>query len=145
MRYWGLLAGKGLLAFLVLQGLWAWMEGALKPQPERWFGRLMDPLGTDVWWTLAVFAYWLLAAGLCAVALLDQKYRCRTCARRLRMPVETGSWANMTLLGRPSTEYICAYGHGKLRVANVEFDGRVPARWREYGEWWHEIFRKDSQ
>ena len=32
------------------------------------------------------------------------------------MPIETGSWTNSFLRGRPRLEYICIYGHGTLKV-----------------------------
>ena len=54
--------------------------------------------------------------GVLYLVVWDQRYRCRTCLRRLRMPVFAGSWPNMFLKGQPRMEYICTYGHGTLKV-----------------------------
>jgi hypothetical protein len=63
----------------------------------------------------ALMGWFLLCAGALYVIVRDQRYRCRVCLRRLRMPVETGSRGFMLQLGRPRTEYICLYGHGTLK------------------------------
>ncbi len=60
--------------------------------------------------------YFLACFGVLHLIVWDQRYRCRTCLRRLRMPVSAGSWPNMLLFGQPRTEYICLYGHGTLKV-----------------------------
>ena len=78
--------------------------------------------------------------GLFYLAIWDQKYRCRTCLRRLRMPVETGSYGYMLQLGRPQIEYICAYGHGKLNVDEVQISGATLPEWTEQGDMWAELF-----
>jgi hypothetical protein len=56
----------------------------------------------------------------------DQRYRCRSCLRRLRMPVSAGSWPNMLLFGQPRTEYICLYGHGTLKVPEFRVMKKSP-------------------
>ena len=115
MRYWALLRGEswlpsrprcyGLLALLN----WIWppepkfyqlCAAALRIRPgipwRSWSGSCCAPArSTSCIW--------------------DQRYRCRVCLRRLRMPVETGSWSRMLQFGRPRIEYICPYGHGTLR------------------------------
>ncbi|HBY62178.1 MAG TPA: hypothetical protein DEH78_20350 [Solibacterales bacterium] len=84
------------------------------------------------------------AALLLAAVVLDQKYRCRTCLRRLRMPVMAGSWPNSFLRGAPRTEYICPYGHGTLRVPELQIAGRENSRWRENEDLWTELERQDT-
>ena len=75
-----------------------------------------------------LMVWFLLAAGTLYLIIRDQRYRCRVCLRRLRMPVETGSRGLMLQLGRPRTEYICLYGHGTLKeedTATSVLDGPV--------------------
>lgn len=90
-----------------------------------------------------LLGFWILPMvwiGLVVLAWHDQRYRCRTCARQLRMPVNDGSYGTL-LLDHPGTEWVCPYGHGKLRVEVWVADKRSPA-WREYGEFWEELFRR---
>jgi hypothetical protein len=68
----------------------------------------------------------------------DQRYRCRTCLRRLRMPMATGSWKNMMFLGQPRTEYICVYGHGTLKVPELQLTGE-PSDWQPHDDIWKEL------
>ena len=70
----------------------------------------------------------------------DQRYRCRVCLRRLRMPVETGSWGRMLQFGRPRVEYICPYGHGTLRTDEVQISGLATPEWTpQSGDIWEEL------
>lgn len=94
----------------------------------------------DLVYTTLVGVWFLFATGLFYLAVWDQRYRCRTCLRRLRMPVETGSWGYMLQLGRPQIEYICPYGHGKLNVDEVQISGAVAPEWTEQGDIWEELF-----
>lgn len=78
-----------------------------------------------------LMVWFLLCAGTLYVIVRDQRYRCRVCLRRLRMPVKTGSRGFMLQLGRPRTEYICPYGHGTLKeedTATSVLDGPVWTR-----------------
>ena len=59
----------------------------------------ISPFGTDLGYTTAFLGLWLVTVGLVYLALRDQRMRCRTCARRLRMPVSSGRW-NHILMGR---------------------------------------------
>jgi hypothetical protein len=94
----------------------------------------------DLAYTTLLGVWFLFAYGLFYLAIWDQRYRCRTCLRRLRMPIETGSWGHMLQLGRPQIEYICAYGHGKLNVAEIQISGTVAPEWTEQGDIWTELF-----
>ena len=94
----------------------------------------------DLTYTSLAGVWFLFSYGLFYLAFQDQRYRCRTCLRRLRMPVETGSWGYMLQLGRPRIEYICAYGHGKLNIEEIQFPGKVPPAWTEHGDIWSELF-----
>ncbi len=94
----------------------------------------------DLPYTTLVGVWFLFAYGLFYLAIWDQRYRCRTCLRRLRMPIETGSWGYMLQLGRPQIEYICPYGHGKLNVEEIQISGAVSPEWTEQGDIWQELF-----
>jgi hypothetical protein len=84
---------------------------------------------TRLWFNVAMMGWFLLAAGFAYLIVWDQRYRCRTCLRRLRMPIETGSWGRMLLLGRPRIEYICPYGHGTLKEDELQISGRATPEW----------------
>ena len=60
------------------------------------------------------------------------------------MPIETGSWGYMLQLGRPRIEYICAYGHGKLNVEELQISGTVSPEWTQQGDIWAELFAESK-
>ncbi len=91
-------------------------------------------------YTTLVGVWFLFSYGLFYLVFWDQRYRCRTCLRKLRMPIETGSWGYMLQLGRPQIEYICPYGHGKLNVEELQISGKVQPEWTEHGNMWDELF-----
>src|SRR5947207_14647730 len=90
MRYWGFLAGKlvvsgGVLAACLwcLNLLWNPPTPFLHVSPY-WFAR-------DLVYTSVVGLWFLFGCGLLTLCVIDQRYRCRVCLRRLRMPIKTGS------------------------------------------------------
>src|SRR5689334_20330214 len=98
MRYWGYFAGKIVAAGGTLWGLlallnWKW------PSAPPFYGYIPPRFGYDLGYTLAVMLWFLLSTGAVYAIIWDQRYRCRVCLRRLRMPVETGSWSYMLQLG----------------------------------------------
>ena len=95
--------------------------------------------GYDLLYTSLAGLVFLFGYSLFYLAILDQRYRCRVCLRRLRMPVETGSWSRMLQLGRPRIEYICTYGHGKLNVEELQFTGPEQPEWTGHGDLWAEL------
>src|SRR5271155_1502577 len=113
MKYWGYLLAKLVVAGLFLGALWYGVR-ALLPKHVVYLYSQTDPFGHDLGYTAVMMLYFLVCAGALAVIVWDQRYRCRTCLRRLRMPVAAGSWPNMLLIGEPRMEYICFYGHGTL-------------------------------
>jgi hypothetical protein len=147
MRYWGLLAGKlgiaGAVSYGVLRAINSYWSSPL------WFhGVRIARFGVDLAFTMAVGFWFLLSVGLIYLCVLDQRYRCRVCLRRLRMPIETGSWGRMLQLGRPRIEYICAYGHGTLKEEELQISGMDNAEWTESGDMWEELCAaasKDSE
>jgi hypothetical protein len=141
MRYWGVLAAKLAASSVLLGCLW-WGITWLLPPPHLYRGQF---LGFDLSWTLAAGLVFMLSSALVYVTILDQRYRCRVCARRLRMPVASGSWGQMLQLGRPRIEYICPYGHGTLRVAELQISGLEPAEWERNGDMWEELLSADKK
>lgn len=92
----------------------------------------LNPLNDGIsrlWFNLAMMAWFVLAAGTVYLIVWDQQHRCRTCLRRLRMPIQTGSWGRMLLLGRPRIESICPYGHGTLKEDELQISGRANPEW----------------
>ena len=139
MKYWAYLAVKLSCAGLLL---WAVLRVLLRvaPQPATFMRvKPSNPFAFDLGFTFLMLLYWLFAAGVIWAVIWDQRYRCRTCLRRLRMPIHTGSWTHV-LLGAPRTEYICTYGHGTLKVAELQITGRQNPDWEPHEDMWKELF-----
>lgn len=137
MKYWALLVLKLVGVVWAVRGLWLGVKAILPP--PRPFLYIGQPFGRDLVWTLAAGLCFLVGCGLLYAAWLDQRYRCRVCLRRLRMPVETGSWSSMLQFGRPRIEYICPYGHGTLKVPEVQLAGPEHPDWKENQDLWREL------
>ena len=146
MRYWAYLCAKLAVAgaFLrVVHGLISFYT----PQPQTYMysyhGHMVrfrtDPVTQDLNVTFIWLLYTLLVAGVLWLIVWDQRYRCRTCLRRLRMPILTGSWTHV-LFGAPRTEYICPYGHGTLKVAELQITGHQNPDWEPHEDIWKELY-----
>ena len=142
MKYWAYLVAKLALAGVFLYGLSRTLA-YLIPAPAPLFNVVKEPFGHDLLYTLIVFVYALVSAGVVWLAVWDQRYRCRTCLRRLRMPILTGNWTHI-LLGRPRTEYICPFGHGTLRVDEVQITGHQIPDWQPHEDMWKELVSLDD-
>ncbi len=129
MRYWAYFVAKVLVAATILLVLRKAI--ALFFFPHAIFTH-------DLNYTFAMLALGLLAAGVLWLIVWDQRYRCRTCLRRVRMPVPMGSWTHVLLVGTPRTEYICPYGHGTLKVADLQITGQNPD-WQPHRDIWTEL------
>jgi hypothetical protein len=138
MRYWGFLDGKLAVSAAVSYGLLMAIN-SLWAAPLWFFNVRTTRFGFDLAYTLVTGIWFLAAAGLLYLCILDQRYRCRVCLRRLRMPVETGSWSRMLLLGRPRIEYICPYGHGTLKEEELQISGLDNPEWTQSGDMWDEL------
>jgi hypothetical protein len=112
-----------------------------KPAPLHYRGTVgpRDPFGTDLGYTFVMLAFSLVAVGVLWAVIWDQRYRCRTCLRRLRMPIQTGSWTHSFLIGRPQIEYICLYGHGTLKVEELQITGHTEPDWEPHEDMWKEL------
>ncbi len=138
-RYWGFLLGK-LVAATLLAALVLWILNLFWMPRAAWFHLNRRQFIYDLGYTTLAGAWFLITYGLYYLAFWDQRYRCRTCLRRLLMPVETGSWSYMLQMGRPQVEYICPYGHGTLNIDEVQITGNVTPGWTENGDMWSELF-----
>ena len=139
MRYWSYLALKILIVVSLTYGLLAAVV-LFFPEP------LVSRFGTqpmflhDMPFTFAIFGVFLFGSGLLHAAIWDQRRRCRTCLHRLIMPIPTGSWGNMLTFGRPQIEWICPYGHGTLRIPELQITGSELPDWEPHDEdIWQEL------
>lgn len=80
----------------------------------------------------------LLSCGVVYWSLADQSVRCRSCLRRLRMPVTRGSWASL-VIDRPAINYICPFGHGELYVPGTRLLPLDAMTWTDRGDMWREL------
>ena len=138
MRYWAFFVSKLFVAaalsfalFTALQRFWPAQQQFAYEYPPRF--------AHDLGYTLGIGLWFLLSCGMVYAAIWDQRYRCRVCLRRLRMPIETGSWSRMLQFGRPEIEYICTYGHGRLNVAEVQISGSEIPEWTPQTDMWKEL------
>jgi hypothetical protein len=142
VKYWLYLLAKLSAVAAVTLGLRATLVH-FYPHPEAppaRFGPALEPFLHDMLYTFLIFGIGLMAAGLFYLAIWDQKRRCRSCLRRLIMPVATGSWGHIVLFGQPRTEYICPYGHGTLSIAELQIAGRELPDWQPHdGNIWKEL------
>jgi hypothetical protein len=123
MKYWGFLLLKLAAGALLMRFVWRAILLAFRDQ-ARFAG--LAPFGHDLGFTTAMLVFFLACFGVVYLIVWDQRYRCRSCLRRLRMPVSAGSWPNMLLFGQPRTEYICLYGHGTLKVPEFRVMKKSP-------------------
>ena len=136
MKYWLYLFAKLAVAIgvaLLLQVILAGTYPTPAPLPKR-FGPPPALFLHDMLFTFGTLFVWLTGTGLVYLALWDQRRRCRTCLRQLIMPLKTGSWGHMVLIGRPQTEMICPYGHGTLSIDELQITGRQQPDWRPHDE-----------
>ena len=139
MKYWGFFVLKLLATAVIGWVLWEAIHMYWPSSRVNYRGVETSRFGHDLVYTLVLLVYNLILQGLIWLNIWDQRYRCRICLRRLRMPVEQGSWSHMLLSGPPHTEYICTYGHGTLDVPEVPVSGRTV--WKRNEDMWKELFK----
>ena len=144
MKYWGYLCAKLAVAGAVLYYLWRGILLAL-PYPPPFLMVSQPRFAHDLPFTLIAGVYFLFCCGVLYACILEQRYRCRVCLRRLRMPVETGSWGHMLQLGRPSIEYICPFGHGTLKVPEAQISGLEAHDWEAHEDIWTELYSQETK
>jgi len=133
MKYWGYLVAKLLLAAGLLYPIWRLIDRVFAMSKDA-----RPDVVRDLHLNLTMLLFWLFASGIAWLIVWDQKYRCRTCLRRLRMPIQRGGWQHV-LFGAPHTEYICLYGHGTLSVADLQITGRQEPDWAPHEDMWKEL------
>ena len=141
MRYWAYFAAKLGVAAASLYSLLALLNWAWPPsRPSVRYPYVPPRFGYDLGFTLAALVWFLLCTATVYFIIFDQRYRCRVCLRRLRMPIETGSWSRMLQFGRPRIEYICAYGHGTLKEEELQISGLENPEWTPHSDdLWDEL------
>lgn len=141
MKYWSYFCAKLAVAGGLLWAVWLAIMRWI-PEPDTFLyyrvGRLQD-----LRWTLVIFGFALLCVGAAYLIVLDQQHRCRVCLRRLRMPVNEGSWG-YSLLRPPRTESICPFGHGTLDEPEIHLEGTIPTKWKQHGDIWEELERYED-
>jgi hypothetical protein len=142
MKYWAYLIAK-LVAAAGLVYAFGWLINRLLPPQKAYIDGGRFPAHYDLLINIALMLLALFAIGITWLVIWDQRYRCRTCLRRLRMPIQTGSWTHV-LLGAPRTEYICTYGHGTLKVAELQITGRQQPDWEPHEDMWKELFSTED-
>ncbi|MGA3188014.1 MAG: hypothetical protein ABSF22_12965 [Bryobacteraceae bacterium] len=140
MRYWAFLIAKLVVAAGIVFGLGLVLNLVLTPHRRSIDG---GPVTASYGMLLALVFQAVFAITLFWLIIRDQRLRCRTCLRRLRMPIQTGSWTNV-LLGAPRTEYICTYGHGTLKVAELQITGHTQPDWEPHEDMWKELFSTED-
>jgi hypothetical protein len=142
MRYWAYFGGKVVAAFVTFYGLLALLNRFWLPEQIKVYKytEIAPRFGYSLGYTLTVLLLFLLFTAALYFAIFDQRYRCRVCLRRLRMPVETGSWSRMLQFGRPRIEYICPYGHGTLKEHELQISGLENPEWTPHSDdIWEEL------
>ena len=132
MRYWAWFAVKLAIVVAVFRLLLSVISKLFPPEKD-----VLAPLNKGISFLLcdlALMLWFLLAAGALYFVIWDQRYRCRVCVRRLRMPIETGSWSSILQFGRPRIEYICPYGHGTLKEEELQISGLENPEWTPHSD-----------
>ena len=133
MKYWAYFAAKLAALGLILSAVRVLIAMCFPPRTTFW-NHQQDPFAHDLTYTTVMMGFFLLMTGLIYLVIWDQRYRCRTCLRRLRMPLFAGSWPNSFLIGQPRREYICTYGHGTLQVPELDLTGPKNSAWQSNGD-----------
>src|SRR5436305_11422916 len=125
MRYWLYLVAKlvAVLGAVSAAEVFLIRHYPLPPAPLPHFGPRPPLFLNDMLFTFLTFWIWLVGAGLVTLAFRDQRRRCRTCLRKLIMPLKKGSWGHIVMVGRPTTEMICPFGHGTLHIEDLHLTG----------------------
>jgi hypothetical protein len=142
MKYWAYLLAKLAVAGWIVREVWVFINVVVPPPPTFNY-RHPNKFTEDLPWALITFGVALFAVGLLYLIYLDQRTRCRVCLRRLRMPVNEGSWSYV-MLRPPRTASICPYGHGTLEEPGVHMETTEPMKWKKHGDIWEELEKQED-
>jgi hypothetical protein len=136
MKYWLYLAAKLGIVCMVVYGLQTVLIGFYPDPPPLLpkFGPAPPLFLHDMLFTFLTLGIWLIGAGLLFIVVWDQRRRCRTCLRKLIMPIQKGSWGNLITFGRPQTEWICPFGHGTLSIEELQITGMQLPGWQPHSD-----------
>jgi len=144
VKYWGFfllkVAVAGAALGLLWLGIWEWW-----PVSSPFLSVREAPFARDLGFTFVMMLHWLLSAGVFYLIIWDQRYRCRTCLRRLRMPVVIGSRSQSLVEGPPRIEYICTYGHGTLQVDELRLTGGEKSSWKPIRDIWEALTKAGDE
>jgi hypothetical protein len=129
-RYWAFLALKAISVVTIGPLMWIEVGTMARHLFTAMPGRGLAGLASVILLIVAMgrAMIWCVA---------DQRRRCRTCLRRMVLPVSVGSWASQF---EPSaTEMLCEQGHGALALSDAETN--VQDRWTRLDESWKALFR----
>lgn len=132
MKYWGFLLAKFAAIAMLILPLMAIARRAFRAWAAQWIAT--QDLRAEMIWAFITLFFFLITAGLVALAVIDHKYRCRTCLHRLRMPVERGSWDKAILFDKPKIEWICPYGHGTMNIPQATLLGPENSQWAQHDD-----------
>jgi len=119
-----LLAIAALTAWCVVHWISRWVVGSAYPMVDEF----------------SIWVFLPLAIATLSWSVRDQQKRCRTCLRRLELPVEIGR-AGSVLLNWAGTEMVCSQGHGVLYLPESPANALDRDRWNSLDESWSSLFR----
>jgi hypothetical protein len=119
-----LLAISALVSWFMVHWVAGWVVGSSYP--------LVDEF--------AIWVFLPLAVAALSWSVRDQQQRCRTCLRRLELPVEIGRTGSV-LLNWAGTEMVCSQGHGVLYLPDSPANSLDRDRWSNLDESWSSLFR----
>jgi hypothetical protein len=114
------------LAWALVHWITTWAAGSTYPMADEY----------------SIWLYLPLAIVALSWSVNDQRSRCRTCMRRLELPVEIGHTGSI-LLNWAGTELVCPDGHGVLYLPNSPENALDEDRWSKLDESWKSLFRID--
>ena len=129
-RYWSFLAFKVIAVLVLLPLVWVECGAALRSQIPSNGWRV----GSGI---VMAFAFVIGMGRAIIWTVADQRRRCRSCLRRLILPVTVGSWGS--LFEPAATEMLCEGGHGALALSDAETTGQD--HWTELDDSWRALFR----
>jgi len=119
-----LLTIMALIAWCLVHGIATWTAGSTYPMVDEY----------------SLWLYLPMAIAALSWSVRDQQGRCRTCLRRLQLPVEIGRPGSV-LLNWAGTEMVCPEGHGVLYQPDSAANSLDQDRWNKLDESWESLFR----